>query len=345
MKALVTGGGGFLGSRIVQLLHERGDDVVALGRRPYPQLERAGIRTVQADVRDAEKLQKACAEMDVLFHTAAIAGIWGRIETYRSINVTGTRNVVDACRACGIKKLVFTSSPSVVFGADPVCGIDESQPYPKRHLAVYSATKAEAERIVLGANSNELSTVALRPHLIWGPGDPHLIPRVIDRARRGRWVQVGDGKNLVDITYIDNAAQAHLQAADALGPTARCAGRSYFLSQGEPVRLWDWLNEILAGVELPPAKRTISYATAYRLGRLLEVVYRVLAIHREPIMTRFLATQLAHSHYLDISAARRDFGYRPSVSTAEGVARLLVSLNQSEESGGRPASEHRAQSR
>lgn len=338
MKALVTGGGGFLGSRIVQRLHERGDDVVALGRRRYPRLERAGIRTVQADVRDAEQLLKACAGMDVVFHTAAIAGIWGKTETYRGINVTGTRNVVDACRTCGIRKLVFTSSPSVVFGADPVCGIDESEPYPKRHLAVYSATKAEAERIVLGANSSELSTVALRPHLIWGPGDPHLIPRVIDRARRGRWVQVGDGENLVDITYIDNAAEAHLQAADALSPASRCAGRSYFLSQGQPVRLWDWLNEILVGVGLSRATRTISYATAYRIGWLLEIVYRVLAVVREPIMTRFLASQLAQSHYFDISAARRDLGYTPSVSTSEGVKRLLASLTHPERPGSWPAS-------
>jgi nucleoside-diphosphate-sugar epimerase len=223
-------------------------------------------------------------------------------------------------------KLIHTSTPSVVFGEDDLCGVDESQPYPTRYLADYPETKAVAEQMVLAANSPNLATVALRPHLIWGPGDPHLIPRVIDRARRGRLVQVGDGKNLVDITYIDNAAEAHVLACDALAPGARCAGRAYFISQGEPVVLWLWLNEILTAVGAPNVIRTVSYRTARRLGAALEGLYRATRIITEPRMTRFLASQLAKSHYFNIEAARRDFGYRPRVIAAEGVRRLVASL-------------------
>lgn len=251
MKVLVTGGGGFLGGRIVVMLHARGDDVTALGRHRYPHLEEAGIRTVQADLRDAAAVEKACRGMEVVFHAGAVTGIWGRWRTFWDINVDGTENVIDACRQCGVLKLVYTSSPSVVFGDDDLCGVDESQPYPMWYLADYPQTKALAEQAVLDANCQTLTTVALRPHLIWGPGDPHLIPRVIDRARRGRLIQVGDGTNLVDITYIDNAADAHLKAADRLSPDAACAGKPYFVSQGEPVELWPWLGQILRGWPFP----------------------------------------------------------------------------------------------
>ena len=326
MKALVTGGGGFLGSAIARMLHERGDDVTVFGRRRYAHIEHQGIATIRGDLRDAQAVRTAVAGMDVVFHAGAVAGIWGRRQTFWDINVKGTRHVLAGCRQAGVPRLVFTSSPSVIFGTDDLCGVDESVPYPDRHLAAYPETKAVAEREVLAANDDSLATVALRPHLIWGPGDPHLIPRVLERARRGRLVQVGDGCNLVDIVYIDNAADAHLLAADALQPGAACAGRPYFISQGEPVALWPWLNGIIEAVGLPRIRRKVSYRTAYRMGWLWEVAYRILDAGREPLMTRFLATQLAKSHHFNISAARRDFGYIPRVSTADGVKQLVASI-------------------
>ncbi|MFQ5591575.1 MAG: NAD-dependent epimerase/dehydratase family protein, partial [Phycisphaerae bacterium] len=251
MKALVTGGGGFLGTAIARALHARGDSVLALGRHDYPQLERLGIRTVRANLCDADAVSGACAGMDVVFHAGALTGIWGPRRAFWETNVTGTKNVIGACRTHGVKKLVYTSSPSVVFGARALNGVNESQPYPRRFLAAYPRSKAAAEQMVLASNDPSLATVALRPHLIWGPGDPHLIPRVIERARKGRLVQVGDGKTLVDICYVDNAARAHLLAADALEPGAKCAGRAYFISQGEPVALWPWLNHILGSLAIP----------------------------------------------------------------------------------------------
>lgn len=329
MKALVTGGGGFLGRAIVRMLHERGDEVSVLGRGTYPHIAPYLKRTYQADIRHTPSVADACKGMDVVFHAASLAGIWGRRRDFWSINVEGTRNVIEACRANGVRRLVFTSTPSVVFGKDDLCGVDESTPYPSRYLAAYPETKAVAESLVLAANSPTLTTVALRPHLIFGSGDPHLIPRVIARARQGRLVQVGEGKNLVDITYIDNAADVHVKAADALTPGGRCAGRAYFISQGAPVSLWPWLNDLLAAVGAPTVTRSMSFRNAYRAGCVLETAYRAFGIGREPPMTRFLATQLAKSHYFDISSARRDFGYNPAISTADGVQRLVAALGGS----------------
>lgn len=326
MRALVTGGGGFLGRRIAEMLAERGDDVLVFGRHRYPFHEKAGIPTIQADLRDADAVVRACAGVDAVFHVGALTGVWGHARTFHDINVGGTRNVIDGCKRHDVGKLVFTSSPSVVFGTEDVCGVDESEPYSRKYLAVYPKTKAEAERMVLGADAPSMSTVAIRPHLVWGPGDPNLIPRVLARARAGRFIQVGDGKNLVDITYIDNAADAHLRAVDALAPGSPCAGRAFFISQGEPVAFWPWINGVLESVGVPRVTRAISYKTADRIGATLEFVYRCLRIKKEPIMTRFVASQLAKSHYFNISAARKDFGYDPRISTEEGVRRLATSI-------------------
>lgn len=327
MKAVVTGGGGFIGAAIVRLLRERGDDVTIVARGHYPELERLGVRAVRADLDASDSLPAAFDGADVVFHVAALAGIWGRRRDFWRTNVEGTRNVLAACRAAGVPRLVYTSSPSVVFGEESLRGVDEAQPYPKRYHADYPETKAIAERMVLQANGPSLATVAIRPHLVWGPGDPHLIPRIVARARAGRLRRIGDGRNLVDITYIDNAAWAHVLAADALRPEAACAGRAYFISQGDPVNLWAWLGELLARLGEPPVRGSLSHAAARAAGTLLEWLYRLLPLSGEPRMTRFLAGQLAKSHYFCIEAARRDFGYRPLVSTSEGMARLVSSWN------------------
>jgi nucleoside-diphosphate-sugar epimerase len=310
------------------MLHARGDEVSILCRSNYEIVAPFIAHAHQADLRDAAAVRRACAGMDVVFHAASLTGVWGPLPEYQTINVDGTKNVLDACRANEVPKLVYTSSPSVVFGRGDLCGVDESQPYPHRYLAAYPKTKAQAECLVLAANDNSLSTVALRPHLIWGPGDPHLIPRVIERARKGKLRQVGDGKNRVDITYIDNAAEAHLLAADALRPSAPCAGRAYFISQGEPVALWPWLDQLLAAVGVPRVTRKISLRTASLMGATLEGLHKVLGLRREPLMTRFVANQLAKSHYFDISAAKRDLGYVPRVSTQDGMIMLVEWLKR-----------------
>jgi len=323
MFCLVTGAGGFLGSYIAEMLVARGDRVRSFSRSRYPFLDELGVEQIQGDLRDREPLRLAAKGVDVVFHTAAIAGIWGRRADFARINYGGTCNVVDACLHQQVPKLVYTSSPSVTFDGRDQCGVDESAPYPAKFLAHYPATKALAERHVLREKGqNVVMACALRPHLIWGPDDQHLIPRLLDRARKGQLLRVGQGRNLIDITYVENAAEAHLQAADALAPGSPVCGQAYFISQGQPVNCWEWINEVLAMAGLPPVTRSISYRAAYATGAALESAYWLLGRTDEPRMTRFLAAQLATSHYFDISRARSDFGYRPRVSTEEGMWRL-----------------------
>ncbi len=328
MKALVTGAGGFLGQYIVEQLRQRGDQVRALVRRESPALAGLGVEIARGDIRHAAEVERACEGVDVVFHTAAIASIWGPWELFYETNTLGTRHVIEGCRKHRVPKLVFTSSPSVTFGGEDQCNIDESAPYPTRWLAHYPHTKALAEQEVLAANSDELLTCALRPHLIWGPRDQHLIPRLLTRARSGQLRQVGDGQNLVDTIYVENAALAHLQAADALSPGSPVAGRAYFLSQGEPVNCWGWINRILELAGISPVNRCISLRVAYAAGAVLETLWKVTGRTSEPRMTRFLALQLARHHYFDISRARNDFGYEPRIGTEEGLRRLAASWTE-----------------
>jgi 2-alkyl-3-oxoalkanoate reductase len=324
MRALVTGGGGFLGSGITNALLKKGNEVSVMGRGRYPHLP-ASVKILQGDIRDSDFVNTSLENIDTVFHTAAIPGIWG--QDFFSINVQGTENIIKACQNNLVRKLIFTSSPSVVFGNTNLEGVDESIPYPEKYLCDYPRTKALAEKMVLQANGTNLSTVAIRPHLIWGPGDPHLVPRLLEKAQKNKLVQVGDGNNKVDILYIDNAVLAHLQAYEALESDANVAGRAYFVSDGEPVVLWDWINELLSGMGRPNVSRKISHGNAMRLGAFLEGVYGLLGIKSEPPMTRFLASQLATSHYFDISRAKKDFDYHPLVSHEEGMRRLIRSLS------------------
>lgn len=323
MNVLVTGAGGFLGRYIVERLLTRGDRVRALGRKQYTDLQALGVETFCADLRDRDSVVDACRSVETVFHIAGIAGLGGRWKDFYQINTLGTRWIIEGCRRHGVGRLVYTSSPSVIFDGNDQCGVDESAPYPHRWLCHYARSKALAEQDVLSANgSNGLLTCVLRPHLIWGPRDRSLNPRLLDRARCGRLVQVGDGTNQIDTTYVENAADAHMQAADALNKGSAVAGKVYFISQGEPVNCWDWINKQLAMAGLPPVRRSVSFATAWTLGICFDAAYRVLGLQGDPPMTRFLAAQMARSHYFSIDRAKRDFGYVPAISTAEGVRRM-----------------------
>ena len=323
MRVLVTGGGGFLGSGITKALLKEDNEVSVMGRGRYPHLP-ASVKILQGDIRDSEFVNLSLENIDTVFHTAAIPGIWGK--DFFSINVQGTENIISACQNNSVRRLIFTSSPSVVFGNESLEGVDESIPYPEEYLCDYPRTKALAEKMVLHANNTNLSTVAIRPHLIWGPGDPHLVPRLLEKARKNKLVQVGDGNNKVDILYIDNAVSAHLRACESLLGDANISGKAYFISDGKPVVLWDWINQLLVQMGRPIVSRKISYKNAMRLGAFLEGVYGLFGIKSEPPMTRFLASQLSTSHYFDISRAKKDFNYEPLVSHEEGMKRLIHSL-------------------
>jgi nucleoside-diphosphate-sugar epimerase len=326
MNALVTGGGGFLGSAIVRLLRLRGDSVHSFSRRRFPELDALGVTQHQGDIADALAVSRAAACCDIVFQVAAKAGVGGRYRDYYRANVAGTANVLTACRHHGITRLVYTSSPSVVFDGRDMAGVNESVPYPSHYDAAYPQTKAIAERMVLRASGASLATVALRPHLIWGPGDNHLIPRILARARSGRLRRIGSESKLIDHVYIDNAAEAHLLAADRLAPGSPIAGKAYFITQGEPVLLWDLVNRILHGAGLRPVTRSVPAGIAYAAGWVMEMVYALFGPREEPPLTRFVARELATAHWFDITAARRDLAYEPKVSLEEGLRRLAVWL-------------------
>jgi nucleoside-diphosphate-sugar epimerase len=352
---LVTGGTGFLGRRIVERLLDAGRPVTVLARHAAPGLEKRGVKFIRASLDDAAAVTAACAGTEVVFHTAAKVGVWGRYDEFFRTNVLGTRALLEGCREHGVKRLIYTSTPSVVYNGRDLAGADESLPLTTACPSPYPLTKAIAEREVLAANSSALRTVALRPHLIWGVGDPHLVPRLLARARAGRLRIVGDGKNRVDLVHVANAVEAHLLAEQALttchllndksptpaGSPARpvChliddkpqgvgapAGRAYFITNGEPVLLWDWINELLRALGEPPVTKKISLGAASTLGALCEALWRVRPGHTEPPMTRFIAAELARDHWFDLTAARRDLGYAPRVTMAAGTAELVAHL-------------------
>lgn len=322
-KVLVTGCGGFLGRHIVAQLLQRGDEVVGVSRGTYASLENQGMSHRCGDLTDATWTIEHFGEVDAVIHTAAIAGVWGKREVFESINDRATRNVIEACRTHQIPRLVFTSSPSVTFDGKHQSGVDESVPYPTNWLCDYPRTKASAEQAVLGAHDEGgLVTCALRPHLIWGEGDPHLLPRLVARAKSGRLRIVGDGNNKIDAVHVIDAATAHLNALDAIGARPDVAGgRAYFITQDEPVDCWTWLGQLceVAGVARPT--KQISFSSAYRIGACLEMLYRISGRKSEPPMTRFVAAQLAKDHHFDISAAKERLGYRPSQTMDEAMQR------------------------
>ena len=323
MKALVTGGGGFLGRAIVEMLLGRGNQVRILARKDYPVVRALGEEGMQGDIRNLEDCIKACMGMDAVFHTAALPGIWGDINEFGSINVLGTQNIIAACKRRGVGKLVFTSSPSVVFNMADECGIDERAPYPQTWFNPYSQTKAIAEQAVLQSSGRDgLLACSLRPHLIWGPRDNHLLPRLIAKARRRRLRIVGTGANKVDLTYIENAANAHLFACDAMN-SARVAGQAYFISDDNPVVLWDWINDFLSRLSIAPVKKRVPPGLAHFMGHCFEKLYETLGKNDEPPMTRFLARALSCSHYYSIEKAKRDFKYKPPVGNEEGLRRTV----------------------
>jgi nucleoside-diphosphate-sugar epimerase len=323
---LVTGGGGFLGSAIVRLLRKRAIPVRSLARHRYAGLDALGVEQIQGDVADLETVSRAVEGCHTVFHVAAKAGLWGPFPEYHRVNVVGTENVIAACRAHDIRRLIYTSSPSVVFTGHDLEGVDESIPYARHYDAAYPATKAIAEKLVLSANDSRLATISLRPHLIWGPGDNNILPRVVALARAHRLYRIGRRNPLIDLTYIDNAALAHLMAAERLEPGSSIAGKAYFIAQGQPVPLWDMVNRLLETAGLPPVTHTIPRALAVAAGACLEAFYAVCRIPGEPRMTRFLARELSTAHWYNLDAARRDLGYAPTVSIEEGLERLALSF-------------------
>jgi nucleoside-diphosphate-sugar epimerase len=338
----ITGASGFIGGKLAERLLAGGRAVRVLARRSLPTLEKLGAQVIAGDLHDAAALRLGCEGAATVFHVAGRVGVWGPAKDFFHVNVEGTRQVISACRAAGVPRLVYTSSPSVVFNGGNLAGVDESAPLCTVAPCAYPTSKAEAERLVAAANSPKLATVSLRPHLVWGPGDRNVVPRVLALARKGRLKIVGAGRNLVDCTHISNVVDAHLRAEQALGKChligdispgragetchllSDIGGRAFFITNGEPVVLWDWINELLRGLGVPEIERRVPLGAAYAVGGVLEALWSALPLKGEPPMTRFVAKELATDHWFKIDAARRDLGYAPRVTMAAGTAELLA---------------------
>lgn len=292
-----------------------------------------GVETHQGSITDSESCDRAVRGVDAIVHTAALAGVWGPTSAYEATNVHATDLLLAAAMRHGVEAMVLTSSPSVTFDGSPQCGIDESVPYPTQWLCDYPRTKAISEQRVLSANApGRFSTCALRPHLIWGVGDPHLIPRVIARCKSGRLRCVGDGTNRIDTVHVENAAAAHVLAVNRmLAQDSDASGRAYFITDDEPMECWKWISTILHCAGLEPPRRKISLKRAIQIGAVLEWIYRMAGITQEPPMTRFVASQLGVDHYFDISAAKERLGYRPAYDRAARLEELAewLSCNRS----------------
>ncbi len=324
MRILVTGATGFVGRHLVAALLRRGDRVRALGRNAdaCAALAADGAEVVRADLRDRDAVIAACTGVDAVCHVGALSAPWGRAADFHAINVGGTEHVLAGCRVHGVGRMVYISSPSVVFDGTDHRDLTEDAPYPRRLTSVYSLTKKLGEDRVRAAAASGLATVTLRPKAVFGPGDTSLLPRLLAAARRGRLPQVGDGRNLVDLTYVDNVVHALLLALTA----GAAVGRTYTITNGEHVPLWDLIRTVLRRLGINAELRRLPYRMVHALAGLMEL--RATLFGGEPMLTRYSAAILAKTQTYNIDAAQRDLGYEPVVSVAEGMERTLADLDK-----------------
>jgi nucleoside-diphosphate-sugar epimerase len=322
MRVLITGASSLIGAGVARSIAERGDEVVCFQRTPSARVAHPAVTEHLGDVRDVDALLAAAQGADAIVHVAAKVGVVGAWEDYRSVNVDGTANVVSVARNLGITRLVHVSSPSVAHGGEPIIGAGADRSVLGRDRAWYAESKALAERMALAAASDDLGVVAIRPHLVWGPGDTQLVGRIVERARTGRLALVGGGRALVDTTYIDNAVSALVAALDAVAPTAACSGRPYVVANGEPRMIRELVAGICAAAAVPFAPRDVPLRIGTSVGSLVERVWPLLRRTDEPPITRFLAEQLGTAHWFDPRPARDDLGWTPTVTIDDGLARL-----------------------
>lgn len=325
MDVLVTGGTGFLGQHLAAMLLDCGHNVRLMGRNMASArvlLER-GATPVVADLREKDAVMTACEGAEVVYHAGALSAPWGRRADFFEINIGGTESVLAGCLKHRVRRVVYVSSPSVVFDGSDQQLLREDAPYPRRFASVYSLTKKLGEDRVRAASRQGLETVIVRPKAIFGPGDTSLLPRLIDAARRNRLPQLGDGRNLVDLTYVGNVAHALLLAVGS----AQAINKTYTITNGEHVPLWEVIRVVLQRLHLSTNLRRVPLPVALAAASLMEATARVMG--REPLLTRYSAAILARTQTYDISAAKRDLGYTPLVSIDDGIERTLQALSTS----------------
>ncbi len=326
---MVTGAAGFVGRHLVDALAARGDAVVSvdLGRPPPPV---PGGESVAADIRDVQAMRAACAGADVVFHNASLVHTkHNRVDDVWSVNLGGTEAVLAACREAGVPRLVYVSSASAVYEGRDIENGDESLPYSSISQAPYADSKIAAEKKVLEANGERLATCAVRPHVVFGPGDTRFLPAILARARAGK-LKLGVGRDgkLSDFTYISNLVDALLLAADHVGPGGKAAGQAYFVTNGEPYPFFGFVGDVLAQLGLPPIKGSVPFPVAYAVAAVAEAwdTLKGGTLHAEDGLTRFAVRYMCTHHYFSIAKARRDLGYEPRVSLAEGIRRTTAAV-------------------
>lgn len=319
MKVLLTGGRSLLGAEVVRALHARGDEVSVLQRHPSAVAAELGIAETLCDLNDHDAVASACAGQRAVLHLAARVGVVGTKAQFRATNIDGTRSILRAAQDAGVERFVFVSSPSVAHSGHSLVGAPAGPADPIHAKGHYSRTKAAAELDALAADAPGFATVAVRPHLVWGPGDTQLVGRIVARARGGRLPLVGGGRALIDTTYLDNAVSALVAALDH----AQLAhSRAFVVSNGEPRPVADVLGAMCRAAGLPEPHRSVPAPLAWAAGGAVEAAWALARRTDDPPMTRFLARQLATAHWFDLSATRQYLGWEPTVSLDEGFARL-----------------------
>jgi 2-alkyl-3-oxoalkanoate reductase len=321
VRVLVTGATGMLGRGVAQALADRGDRVTVLQRHPA----RLGLPEVLTDISDAESVRRAVSNQDAVIHLAAKVNVVGPEAEYERVNVQGTRAIVNACVTAGVRRLVHVSSPSVAHAGNSLIGRGADPANPVAARGPYARSKAAAELIALGADRGQLAVVAVRPHLVWGPGDTMLVARVVNRARRGRLPLIGSGTALMDSTYVVNAVEALVAALD------RCVaarGQALVVTNGEPRPVAELLAALCRAAGAPEPTRHVPVRLARVSGTLVESLWGLTQHLRpgrfddDPPLTRFLVEQMSTAHWFDQRQARQLLQWRPRVSLDEGFAEL-----------------------
>lgn len=321
MKYFVTGGSGFVGRHLLLRLLSDGHEVHALARSEASAgvVEALGATAVLADLVDVHDVIEDLRGAAVVVHAAAETGQWGAAADFDRVNVTGTRRLLEAARQVGVRRFVHVSSEAVLADGNPIRFVDESAPYPKRHAGDHARTKALAEQLVLAADSRELTTVAVRPRLVWGPGDATVLPQILQAAEEGRWAWVNGGHYLTSTCHVLNLCEG-IQVAAQRG----AGGRAYFLTDGAPVEFRDFITRCAAehGVTLPD--RTVSHTRARAAAAVLDKGRRALPRKSDPPVSVTAMALGGHEVTVNDNRARLDLGYRPVVSVDEGIAELVA---------------------
>jgi len=330
--SLVTGGGGFVGRALVSALRARGDRVIVV--EPFGEPFRDDVQFERVDIRDSEALARLCEGVTTVFHNASLVHTkHNRIDDVWSVNLGGARSVLRACWQARVPKLVYVSTASAVYeGADIEHG-DESMPYARKSQAPYADSKIAAEREVLAANGQRGTlTCAVRPHVVFGPGDRRFLPAILKKAKAGSLrLSVGlRNKKLSDFTYVDNLIDALLAADERLTPESPVAGQAYFVTNGEPMPFFDFVAQVLRELSLPRIVGAVPYPIAYAVAAAKEAydTLRGGSFGEEDRISRFAIRYMVRHHYFDIGKARRDLGYRPRVSLAEGIRLTCADLRR-----------------